>query len=628
MYNKFLKTANSFIKYFYENLNSDYIIYKNGLPSVQNKIVSKVVKGNKGKDAKIVRENFKIQYITKNGSVFLHKDGEILKDGDLKTDGIHSMFLGRHIIRNGDRNQRLVRTYDPMSEFYHLNDELFKTCDVAVDQNVVMGGCFKSNKETLQRTMIPDIECEVSGLPSMSKIKIFESAIKSAIRKLKIVELAKCFEEDLDLTAFNSETFPGFHLNAFMGHKNKGEAASDAMYLAKKRWKTIERFAKKNKPLQRNKLFPNTYVVGARNKREYHFEDDEVLTSRAVHMPEFHSEINSSIWMEQVTNHIKRESRGPIYIGNSIVTYDRLVKDIFDRGKCIEGDWKRFDSRLYITNIIIGLSILRLYYPLEDKEIDYHFLAIFDTIGIKDYITPGGFLYRIIHGLPSGVCSTNVLGSIINLVNLLFCTGDYDSKRINYIVGGDDFLISLGKEGNYSEILAKMEERAAEIGQVFKILEEKDISSENILERPCFYKYTIDRNEPVVFPTALLERTFLPWNKRYKSDFLILKFLNDLLPSLGAPRTFHLPFYNFYCSIFNKTVQRKERMKVQDVYTLHDGIYTRVLKGFKFQKEDSIKDFKNFSQISTTISFTKIKLNWITNPKRENIVRRKCKFDI
>lgn len=109
-------------------------------------------------------------------------------------------------------------------------------------------------------------------------------------------------------------------------------------------------------------------------------------------MPEFHNEINSAVWVEQITNCIKEEERGPISIGNSMLKYDRL-KDTLNHDNVLEGDWKPFDSRLYITNIIIGISILRLYFDIDDREIDYHFFALFDTIGIKDYITPGGYLF-------------------------------------------------------------------------------------------------------------------------------------------------------------------------------------------------------------------------------------------
>ena len=50
----------------------------------------------------------------------------------------------------------------------------------------------------------------------------------------------------------------------------------------------------------------------------------------------------------------------------------------------IEDDVSRFDSRVYITYIVIAVAIFRLYYDLDDSEIDNHFVSIFDTIAIKD----------------------------------------------------------------------------------------------------------------------------------------------------------------------------------------------------------------------------------------------------
>lgn len=606
-------------------MDSEYQIINESFPKANNKIITKIVKGKEGKGQKKKRYkkvvvNYKVQYSTKNSSVFMEKTDEILKNGDLAVDNINSTYIGRHIIRNGDRPQNIIRSLPPMSEFYCLNQPLFDNNEIYVDKSVTMSGCFKSNKETLQRTMIPDLKCQASGRPTIQSIKIFEKAIKNCIRKLKISEVSNCFIEDLDLISFNKNTYPGFHLYEYFGHKNKEEASFDAMEIAKVRWKKIDELARTRQKIERNKIFPNTFVVGARNKRDYLYEDDEILTSRAIHMPEFYSEINSLIWIEQVNLYLKSVERGPLYIGNSIFKYDRLVRDLENKKKCIEGDWKRFDSRLYITNIIIGIAIIRLYFPLDDERIDYHFIAMFDTIGIKDYYTPGGYLYRMIHGLPSGICSTSILGSIINLVNLLYCTQDIPSKFLNFIVGGDDFLIGVDEKfKNFSPTnLNKIEERANEIGQVFKFITIKDLDSKSVVERPSFFKYTIDENEPIVFPPSILERVFLPWNKKYNSNFKIFNFLHDLIPCLGSPRSCHLPFYYFYSSVLGKVTNSK--ISPSEILKLHKTLYQKIISGERYYLKDKIVYFRNFSHI------------FMNNPKTlrmisENVLLRKgCKI--
>lgn len=100
-----------------------------------------------------------------------------------------------------------------------------------------MSGCFKSNKVTLQRTMIPKEDSEIAGLPSMSKIKKFSSAIKNTIKKLKITRMAKMSKKDLKLSFFNPKTFLGFYYSDYYNFKNKDEdeAAKTALLVAEKR---------------------------------------------------------------------------------------------------------------------------------------------------------------------------------------------------------------------------------------------------------------------------------------------------------------------------------------------------------------------------------------------------------
>lgn len=535
-----------------------------------------------------------IEYVGLNGNIVIKVNNKKFP-GDLNTDSKNSFYLGRHIVRNGDRPQFSRRSPDPLCEFSEMHRKILKDLEIDFDSAVTIKGCFKTNKSTLQRTMIPVTNSKFGSLPKIELIKEKELAIKSAIRKLKIKELAKCEIDDIETSKFNLNTYAGFTFDEYLNKPTKKKALNDALIIAKERWNNISNASDKGVLIKRNEIFPHTFSVGARNKREISYENGDEVKSRAVHMPEFHGELCDSPWIDQISDEIKFRGKGPIYIGNNIGKYDRLYNDFFTANQIIEGDVVKFDSSLFINDIIIAVCLARLYYDIEDDSIDNHFLAIFDTIGIKDYITPGGYVYRVIHGLPSGVKSTSLFGSFINFINLLHCTRKISHRKLNYSVGGDDFLI--GNKGQRDENLLKyIESEGTKIGYEFKLLAEKNFHAESYDDRPTFYKYTIDNNEPVVPTKVLIERMLFPWNKKYSTNGEVLKFLHDLLPTLGAPRTHCFLFYKLYSIMYE--IVTKNELDVKEVYKMHLYFYQKVLKyglpikdkekGFPITIKDSI----------------------------------------
>ena len=371
--------------------------------------------------------------------------------------------------------------------------------------------------------MIPETNSVFSGAPSMELIKKKRNAIKTVIRKLGIATLPKCNSTDMFNSSFNQKSFPGFSYKEYLEFNTKEEAFEVASYVAEERWNYISSCSKEGKEIRRNAIFLSTYVVSAQNNKDAWYDGGETATSRAVHMPEYHCELQSAPWIDQITEHIREKQNGPIYIGNSQSKYERLAKDMKDSVSMCEGDVRRFDSSLFITDTIIPTSIGRLYYDLADEEIDNHFIAIFDNSSIADYYTPGGHIYRIINGLSSRVKSTSIFGSIINFVNLCYGIGNRNSKKFKFSIGGDDFLFGAVIKLN-RKFLKEFKDRCSGIGYTFKKLAFKNFNGPNSKRLPVFYKYNIHRGEPIVTAADMLERVFLPSNKRYKNNTEVFYF--------------------------------------------------------------------------------------------------------
>jgi hypothetical protein len=513
----------------------------------------------------------------------------------LNSNNYDSFYLGKHKIRNGSRSQKFRLAPSCSRDFYRSNKDIFKTFEIDVEKCIVAEGNWDTNKGSLQKIMTPEISMN-SSADFQSFKKEMMPIVKQIIKKIPFSTLPSCNFCDCETQIFSKNTKPGFRYEEILKLQDKDSASSYAKIIAKRRWDYIEKCGRKNEKVKRNKIFPSIYTIGARNKRSYIYEEDDKVASRAVHMPEFHTEICSSPWIDGITEYIKEESRGSLFIGNSFVDFQRLKKVVNNRACILEGDWKGFDSTLFCNIIILGVSIMRCFYDLDSNRIDKHFISIGDTVLIKDYYTPGGDLYRLLHGLPSGVKSTNLLGSIINLLALGYCLGKKNIKKTDFVVGGDDFIIA--SDIDLKDSLDDICVRANFLNMEFKFLDLKKQEGSKLDDLPCFFKYVVYGNKPIIPSTALFERAFMPWNNKIKNVYDAFEHLNALLPSLAAPNTSSLLFYSYYSKLYK--IIFKETIPLSKIFIKHSTIYNKVMDRSFFHdnknicvKTSYIRDFIN-----------------------------------
>lgn len=89
-------------------------------------------------------------------------------------------------MRDGDRAQRFYRSGDPFLEYYHQHKFDLDKYGIKVDKSIVVGGCFKTNKETLQRTMTPQKDTILLQYPNNKIFKKLYPAVKILLRKFQI----------------------------------------------------------------------------------------------------------------------------------------------------------------------------------------------------------------------------------------------------------------------------------------------------------------------------------------------------------------------------------------------------------------------------------------------------------
>lgn len=531
------------------------------------------------------------RYVVREGRMCRMKVGKDEKE--FKTDGVNSFkSLNKHKLRIGTRPQRYRISPEPALTFFNQNKEYFAENEVDLNKFLVVDGCFDTNRTILQRTATPeDVNDECIELPNLSNLNILKKSIKATIRKIKIELISSPTFSQALMCKFSKDTKPGFSAEHVLGHKNKTAAVQDSVSAAKVIWNNLESKARKagrnsSSTSYRDRLaslvdimktspVPGSgfYDIGARSKRDGDYENDEFASSRAVHMPEFHNEIVMAPWVDSITALIKSRKRGPIYIGNSIAEYIRYERDMLSSKQFLEGDWKRFDSTLYARICIVAIGILRLFYHVDDIRADSFFLFIAHRLVLKDYYFPGGTIVRMIHGLPSGTKSTNLLGSIINLLCLNFCVECANVRKFSFAVGGDDFVIFC-RDTISDDVIDEIIERSQALGMQFKFLDKKVTSSNKLEDYPYFYKYTVRDGKPFIKPADLLQRIFVPWNKRYNSSLKYFNFLEDQFPQLGYPNAALLPFYSIYCNM-HRRLFKGVRISIGSVYQKHRILFEK-----------------------------------------------------
>lgn len=526
-------------------------------------------------------------YVTKEQKVTVSEG--VVRKGVLYVDGRNSRFMGKHPLRNATRPQKFNIPSKVFLDFCYENCyELMKEREIDIDKCIINRGCWHTNKHTLQRQLIPEVENYFTSAPDIKILKRFKNAIRNTIRKLNMDVLPKPDKRGILYTPFNRNTYPGSTYEFYLKKNLKKDCVGEAVQLASIRWDRLE-----SGIIERDELFPSLYTIGARNKRDYSYDNGEVATSRVVHMPEMHVELCSGPWTDEITEHLKEIGKGPVFIGNSLVKYKRLERLTEGTKFQLEGDWKRFDSTLYINIITAAVAILRCYFDLEDELVDRHFIGVYDSVAIKDYYTPGGNVYRAMHGLPSGVKSTNLLGSIINLIALNFCVDTGANRDYSFAVGGDDFIVAYKGDKDYESIKDKFLLRAERIGMKLKFLDVKNHKSDKLEDLPCFYKYVVKENSPYIPTNAMLERVFMPWNKTYETLNDIEKFLIDVTPSLGTPSTHLYLFYKFFAHVRAQILGRD--VDVNDIIREHIIIFKRMMNKGVFPKKNEFGNEGTFS---------------------------------
>jgi hypothetical protein len=247
-----------------------------------------------------------------------------------------------------------------------------------------------------------------------------------------------------------------------------------------------------------HKLFPDSslWTIGGRERFATKTYTGESVRSRAVWMPEFCSTQLGQLYSRPISDGIQKlekQRTTSLLLGFTFYWggWERYKQRFSRTLNVLCADWKRHDQTVSEETIVAAFSLLRSCYP-DSKVIDNHFLFIMSGFIHKNVAIPGGFIYKISKGIPSGSPFTSIVTTLCNFIewSLIFKrigVSDYDMG-----VYGDDLICSLGNHVKLPSDLPDivLDELGMNIDPVStSVFEDLNIPSEgaNLLQTYSFY---------------------------------------------------------------------------------------------------------------------------------------------
>lgn len=283
------------------------------------------------------------------------------------------------------------------------------------------------------------------------------SSLKGVLRYVGLLKLPVVSSptiDDLDHVRISPKTFPGILTQdvcrVFNNNKipDKATCIIQSALVAKKIWKRI---------VKEGYLDRTLYACGGREKLTKigpEITAFKEAKSRLVLMPELPAQMVNMAWQQSFQDELK-SSDGPIWIGRGMTHaswarhYDRFI----DSKTILEGDWKDFDSTISEELMVLAFQVIRMAFP-ANPTVDHFFNYFASGFVHKNIVTPGGFVYKVSKGIPSGSCWTSLIGSIVNWIVWVDVITNYPGfKKRNisvedvvFTLCGDDFLLGFKDE--------------------------------------------------------------------------------------------------------------------------------------------------------------------------------------
>jgi hypothetical protein len=193
------------------------------------------------------------------------------------------------------------------------------------------------------------------------------------------------------------------------------------------------------------------WACGGRGKPSQMVDPGDRLKSRLILMPETPSALLESTFAQPFTRMLSLVG-GDIMIGTSMTDrgYRRVLAPLEDAPHVKAFDWSNFDARVREDMIVASFGIIRACFRGDDAWLDNVFLRFISHFLVKRVVVPGGWIYTLANGVPSGSPFTSIIDSLANwlvLVDLEICSGGLSAPRRNRRrVYGDDFAIAFHAE--------------------------------------------------------------------------------------------------------------------------------------------------------------------------------------